>query len=291
MTPLELATAYATLAGGGRRPVSLRASRPSSAPTARRSSGDAPPAAERVLAAEQRLRGHHAAPAASLDRGTGAGARRYGVRGTARRQDRHDRRPPRQLVRRLLAPTASPSSGSATTTTAPPASPAARGALPIWSRFTARAEPHNGWSPIAAPAGFVTIEVDPETGLLATPYCPRRTHVELPDWRAPLRSCDTHLPQLAWWQSPYNDTTGLDVSESLTEYISRSSPRGDAGRLHSDVTRISGEGADIRIGRGNGGETPVEIPQRPGDSLPPVEPPAEQPLGSAPPAPPASGGR
>ncbi len=137
------------------------------------------------------------------------------------------------------------------------------GALPLWSRFTARAEPHDGWAPIAAPAGFVTVEVDPETGLLATPYCPRRTHVELPDWRAPLRSCDAHLPQLAWWQAPYDATTGLDVSETLTEYIARSSPRGDAGRLHSDVTRVSGEGADIRIGRGPGGETPVEIPQAP----------------------------
>ncbi|MDP9122333.1 MAG: transglycosylase domain-containing protein, partial [Acidobacteriota bacterium] len=48
----------------------------------------------------------------------------------------------------------------------------ARGALPIWSRFTVAASPPGGYSTFEQPPGIVTASIDPETGMLATEFCP-----------------------------------------------------------------------------------------------------------------------
>jgi penicillin-binding protein 1B len=275
VTPLELVTAYATLAGDGRRPTP-RGLDAVVASDGEALTGEAPPNAERVLAAE-------AAYAVTamlrqvLDGGTGRSTRAFGVRGalagkTGTTDDRRDSWFAGYSADRATVVWVGYDDNQATRLSG------SSGALPLWSRFVARAEPGGGWVPLTVPPGFVAVEVDPHTGLLATPYCPRRTRVELPDWRAPLRSCDAHLPQLAWWQAPSDAAASFGASQSLTEYIARSSPSGHGGRLHSDVTRVSGEGDDIRVGRGPGGETPVELPQPPGEGLPPASPPVEAPV-------------
>jgi penicillin-binding protein 1B len=258
VTPLDLARAYATLASGGRRPGvwGLEAVvEADGEPLV----GTAPPASQRVIAADSAylvgsmLRG-------VLDRGTGMAARSYGVRGalagkTGTTDDRRD------------SWFAGFSEDRATVVwvgyddNRPTGLSGSRGALPLWSRFVARAEPAGGWAPVVAPAGFVSVEIDPATGLLATPMCPRRVRLELPAWRTPLRECDLHLPpQLAFWEPGL----GEGPSESLSELLARSAPL----RLHDDVTRLFGRGSDIRVERG------PSSPGAPGSS-PAPRPPAQ----------------
>ena len=125
----------------------------------------------------------------------------------------------------------------------------------------ARVEPAGGWQPIAAPPGFVTVELDPTTGLLATPLCPRRVREELPAWRAPLRKCDLHQQQLAsLWYTP--DAPDVPSEESLSDFIARSHPERPPVRIHNDVTRMFGQGSDIQVERGS---SPAD-PAPPGDS-------------------------
>jgi hypothetical protein len=105
---------------------------------------------------------------------------------------------------------------------------------------------------VTAPEGFVTVEVDPETGLLATPMCPRRVRQELPGWRAPLRTCGAHMPQqqLAYFDAP----TGYGPqgqSDGLAEYISGRASERPPVRIRDDVTLLFGQGSEIHVGRGS----------------------------------------
>ena len=100
-SPFEMSEVYSTLAAGGLRPEvhGLAALVDRDGKTV---DGDELPASRRALPAESAylvtsmLQG-------VLDRGTAASARAPGGGRPARRQDRHHQRPPRQLVRRLLA--------------------------------------------------------------------------------------------------------------------------------------------------------------------------------------------
>ncbi len=54
----------------------------------------------------------------------------------------------------------------------------AKAALPVWTEFMKRAvteRPYRNTLPFPPPPGIVTLEVDADTGLLATPYCVNRT--------------------------------------------------------------------------------------------------------------------
>ncbi|HXT19266.1 MAG TPA: transglycosylase domain-containing protein, partial [Thermoanaerobaculia bacterium] len=256
VTALELATAYATLAGDGRRPGTwgLEAVVGADGETL---VGEAPPTAERVLAADSAyevtamLRG-------VLDRGTGWEARGYGVRGplagkTGTTDDRRDSWFAGYSADRVTVVWVGYDDNQATRLSGSSA------ALPLWSRFVARAEPAGGWAPLLPPPGFVTVELDPETGLLATPFCPRRVSQELAAERAPLRHCDLHAPplQLAFAQSPFD--TGA-ASDDLAEFISRSESQRRGGSGSGEVTRLFGEGTDIRLGRADGSSTPLRSP-------------------------------
>ncbi|HEV7783822.1 MAG TPA: hypothetical protein VGQ28_00715, partial [Thermoanaerobaculia bacterium] len=70
----------------------------------------------------------------------------------------------------------------------------ARGALPIWARFTAAVRPAQGYADFPMPAGMVKATVDPETGQLATQYCPARVTDFFPEWKAPTVPCERHMP-------------------------------------------------------------------------------------------------
>ena len=249
VTSLELATAYATLASGGRRPTpwGLESVVDAEGETLL---GTGPPPTERVLPAESAyevtamLRG-------VLDRGTGVAARGYGVHGalagkTGTTDDRRDGWFAGYSADRVTVVWVGYDDNQATRLSG------SRGALPVWSRFVARAEPAGGWAALEAPPGFVTVDVDPTTGLLATPFCPRRVRQELPAWRAPLRRCEVHEPlqgQLAYWESPPPDPG--TASNGLAELISRSGAQLRApGRPAGEVTRVVGEGSDVRLDHG-----------------------------------------
>jgi penicillin-binding protein 1B len=56
----------------------------------------------------------------------------------------------------------------------------AEAALPAWTEFVKAAveqRPELGGEAFARPAGITTVEIDPETGMIATPYCPQRDRV------------------------------------------------------------------------------------------------------------------
>jgi penicillin-binding protein 1B len=71
----------------------------------------------------------------------------------------------------------------------------ARSALPIWGEFMTRAHKHREYSNVHTqepPDGVVTVEVDSETGELATSACPKtRTEVFIAGTQ-PLRACSRH---------------------------------------------------------------------------------------------------
>ncbi|HEX8889011.1 MAG TPA: PBP1A family penicillin-binding protein [Pyrinomonadaceae bacterium] len=71
----------------------------------------------------------------------------------------------------------------------------AEAALPAWTEFvknTVELRPELGGEAFARPAGITFIEVDPETGLLATPSCPQHEQVAIPANLAPNLECTKH---------------------------------------------------------------------------------------------------
>jgi penicillin-binding protein 1B len=71
----------------------------------------------------------------------------------------------------------------------------AEAALPAWTEFVKNAvelRPDLGGEAFARPAGITFIEVDPETGLLATAACPVRERIAITTALAPNLECTTH---------------------------------------------------------------------------------------------------
>ena len=71
----------------------------------------------------------------------------------------------------------------------------AEAALPAWTEFVREAvalRPDLGGEAFARPAGVTFIEVDSETGLLATASCPQRERIAITNTLAPNMECTTH---------------------------------------------------------------------------------------------------
>ena len=76
----------------------------------------------------------------------------------------------------------------------------AEAALPAWAEFVSGAvdaRPELGGEQFARPAGVTTVEVDAETGLLASTGCPQREIVATTEALAPRFHCYTHDPALS----------------------------------------------------------------------------------------------
>ncbi len=195
VTPLELATVYATVAAGGLRPPvhSLSAIvRPDGAVL----TGQPLPAPARALSAESAylltsvLQG-------VMDRGTGSGARHQGLHDplagkTGTTNDRRDSwfvgySPDRvSLVWVGYDDNAkSRLSGS-------------RAALPIWTRFTYAVRPERGYPAFEQPRGIVTAVVDPLSGELATGSCPTYLTEVFREGNIPTRVCHLHADWRDW---------------------------------------------------------------------------------------------
>ena len=82
----------------------------------------------------------------------------------------------------------------------------AKAALPIWTEFMKRAHqfrPYRNAAPFAAPDGVVAVEIDPETGLLATAGCQASARMEVfIAGTEPLRSCAGGGTRVASWELP-----------------------------------------------------------------------------------------
>jgi len=191
VTPLELTEVYATLANGGARPtlhglaaVSDRFGEPVL--------GDDLEAPRRVLPPQAAwlvtsiLEG-------VVDRGTGAGVRRLGIRDqlagkTGTTNDRRDSWFAGYSPDRVTVVWVGYDDNSETHLSG------SRAALPIWSRFVAAVRPSRGFLPFTPPPGIVEATVDPLTGQLASPYCPYRVTEQFAEWQAPSQPCQLHTP-------------------------------------------------------------------------------------------------
>jgi len=189
VTPVELATVYATLARGGVRP-------PVHALVAVRDRHGKPVAAAALPEPERVLSAPTAYLVTSmlqgvLDRGTGRAARSLGVEGdlagkTGTTNDQRDSwfagySPDRATVVWVGYDDNAPSGLSG-----------ARGALPIWGRFTVAVRPPGGYRTFAQPSGISTAVIDPATGLLATEYCPAVLTEVFPAGQVPTELCSQH---------------------------------------------------------------------------------------------------
>ncbi|HEV8631299.1 MAG TPA: transglycosylase domain-containing protein [Thermoanaerobaculia bacterium] len=285
VTPLELAIVYSTLGASGRRPA------PWGLEAVLGGDGEAlvapaPPLPERVLTAEAAytvtsiLRG-------VLDHGTGAGARAYGIRPgvlagkTGTTDDRRDNWFAGYSAERVTVVWVGYDGNQPTRLSG------SRGALPLWSRYEARLEPAGGYQSVAAPPGFIGVDIDPTSGLLASPLCGQRVREEMPAWQVPLRSCadQTLQPPLAALGTLPPGTAG-EPGQGLAEFIARSAPDPAPVRLHDDVTRMFGQGTEVRVERRgeldsstSGADSGADEPRPPGVELvsPRPQPPAAPP--------------
>ena len=169
MTPVELATVYATFAGGGVRPTAHALDgvlAPAGTPVA--GTALAPPA--RVLEPEVAyvvtalLQG-------VLQHGTGAGVHRYGLDDplagkTGTSNDSKD------SWLAGYAPTRTTVVWVGYDENLPTRLGGARGALPIWAKFMEEVRPRGGYPGFVRPKGVAAAVVDPTTGQLATYSCP-----------------------------------------------------------------------------------------------------------------------
>jgi penicillin-binding protein 1B len=69
----------------------------------------------------------------------------------------------------------------------------ARAALPIWSRFMTAVTPPGGYSTFPQPPGIHSALIDPETGLLASEYCPQVFTEFFRKEDVPAELCNLHL--------------------------------------------------------------------------------------------------
>jgi len=88
----------------------------------------------------------------------------------------------------------------------------AHSALPIWTEFMKRALQYRAYRnarPFEAPDGIVAVQIDPESGMLATPYCPTTITEVYISGTQPVTSCPLHgrgqsVTHVAGWEIPGN---------------------------------------------------------------------------------------
>jgi hypothetical protein len=111
----------------------------------------------------------------------------------------------------------------------------------------------------------VTVSLDPATGALAGPFCPRRVQEELPVWRAPLHTCTVHRAAvLVRDQRPAPAARNWRLSDLLLS----GDPGGPSPALRGDVTLLFGKGGRIDASA----SPPLEVSLRPGARPVPVAP-------------------
>ena len=104
----------------------------------------------------------------------------------------------------------------------------AEAALPVWIDFMREAiavRPSLGGTSFQKPAGITTVRVDPETGYLAGPDCPRAEVISVAMQFAPAVECYKHMriePALLSEDNP--DDALLDDSETASAAIAGSGP-------------------------------------------------------------------
>jgi penicillin-binding protein 1B len=86
----------------------------------------------------------------------------------------------------------------------------AHSAAPIWGEFMSRALAYREYrdtKPFRAPAGIISIDIDPETGYAATPSCPKRQSEVYIAGTEPVAACPLHggkpgITTVSGWDTP-----------------------------------------------------------------------------------------
>jgi len=198
VTPVEMATVYATLAAGGKMPP-VHALKAVFDRQGKPVAGQALPQAEPVIDPQTAylvtsiLQG-------VLDRGTARAVRGWGLMDalagkTGTSNDRRDSWFVGYSPDRSTAVWVGYDDNSRTRLSG------SRAALPIWSRFALKVRPANGYPTFPQPAGITTALIDPETGELASGRCPNvLTEVFRAD-QVPSSVCTLHNP----WQRAFRE--------------------------------------------------------------------------------------
>jgi len=189
VTPLELATVYATLAAGGSRPsvhgleavFDRKGERVAGQPVAPPQPVLSPEVSYLVTRVLQGV----------LDRGTGRGAREQGIEDplagkTGTTNERRDSWFAGYSPERATLVWVGYDDASTTRLSG------ARAALPIWARFTFTVRPKDGFSDFEKPEGVVDALIDPATGGLATTACPEVVREVFLYDETPVRLCSEH---------------------------------------------------------------------------------------------------
>ena len=196
VSPLELATVYATLAGQGVRPP-VHGLDAVLGPDGLPIKGQMLPAPQRVLEPEVAyvttvlLQG-------VVDRGTGAGIRRYGLSDaiagkTGTSNDAKDSWFAGYTPDRVTVVWVGYDESLATRLSG------SRGALPMWAKFTKEVRPAGGYASFPRTQGVVTAVIDPSTGELATDACPWTATEVFVARFAPRDACTRHS---SWYSDP-----------------------------------------------------------------------------------------
>ncbi|MGD1073155.1 MAG: PBP1A family penicillin-binding protein [Bryobacteraceae bacterium] len=113
----------------------------------------------------------------------------------------------------------------------------AHSALPIWTEFMKRAltiRQYADAKPFAAPDGVVTINVDPLSGMLATPGCPEQTPEVFIAGTEPVSACTLHgghsgQTTVSGWDLPSNAPASTTQATPASGYPQNPAPRRVSG--------------------------------------------------------------
>jgi penicillin-binding protein 1B len=118
-----------------------------------------------------------------------------------------------------------------------------RAALPIWTRFIAKA-PRGSYQTFKAPVGVTSAVIDPSTGLLATEFCPVAFSEVFRVGESPLESCDRHT---SWIGESFASVMGAQLmdDELVDEYgETLDADRRKAHPFRNWLRRVFGEAED-----------------------------------------------
>lgn len=224
VTPIELATVYATLAGAGDRPQ-LHGLRAVLDPSGRPLPGEAVRVTQAAISPQLAylvtsiLQG-------VMDRGTGAGARVQGLRDalagkTGTTNGRRDSWFAGYSPERVSLVWVGYDDNAETRLSG------SRAALPIWARFTYKVRPAGGYAPFGRPAGLTTAAVDSETGELATDRCPEVLTEFFLQGTVPTQVCYLHggfRSEFAWRRRGTEDEEVRSLRRWLRRVFGRDRP-------------------------------------------------------------------
>jgi membrane peptidoglycan carboxypeptidase len=220
VTPVELATVYATFAAGGLRPPvhALEAAVDSDgvalagAPLPRAEPAISPQTAYLLTTVLQGV----------VDHGTGASVRAQGVADalagkTGTTNGRRDSWFAGYAPTRATLVWVGYDDNSETRLSG------ARAAAPIWGRFMAAVRPSGGYPSFATPRGVVTAVVDPESGELATEACPRVVTEVFREGQVPSVICHLHG---GWFVHAVEQPPGVVVQPAAPQAAPEPGQRG-----------------------------------------------------------------